>query len=213
MLNEFSQRLTPENRALFLDMTTPVKIQAYLDSIPYVGEELDRSPLRLMQDRQGHCLDGGVFAALALSNLGHPPLLLDMLPEPGADDDHILALFRAHGLYGAVAKSNFAGLRYREPVYRSLRELVMSYFDDFFNSAGRRTMRAYCRPLHLSRFDRYGWMWSEAGMNRISRQLYRLKPIPVLPPQSIPALTPVDERSYQAGMLGVNVEGLYPLGE
>ena len=96
----------------------------YLDSLPYIGEDLNRPPLRVMQDRQCHCLDGGFLAALALRRLGHPPLVIDLVPEPGTDDDHVLALYRVDGCWGAVAKSNYTALRYREPVYRSLRTRV-----------------------------------------------------------------------------------------
>jgi hypothetical protein len=186
-----------------------VEIQAFLDSIPYVGEDLNRSPSQVLQDRQAHCLDGGVFAAAALCRIGYPPLIVDLLPEPGTDDDHVLAVFKQHGLYGAVAKSNFVGLRYRDPVYRNLRELVMSYFEQFFNLQAKKTLRAYTRPLNLMQFNQYNWLWSEAGMEKISQRLYRLKPIPVLSPDSVTRLATVDERSYNAGLSGANYAGLF----
>ena len=211
MITEFIQRLETGSRKIFLSLTTPVKIQAFLDSIPYVGEDLNRSPLKLMQDRQGHCLDGGIFGALALQRIGYPPVIYDLVPEPNADDDHVLAIFRVKGRIGAVAKSNFSGLRYREPIYRSLRELAMSYFEDFFNIRAEKTLRAYTRPVNLSRFDRYNWMWSEEGVERISRRLYSLKPIPLLSPESAAALAAVDQRAYEAGFLGTNYDGLFKL--
>src|SRR4030066_1752723 len=167
----------PDLRQVLHDLTTPPEIQAYLDSLPYVGEELNRSPLRVARDRQCHCLDGGLFGALALSHLGYPALILDLVPEPDMDDDHVLALFQRDGLWGAVAKSSFVGLRYRDPVYRSLRELVMSYFEPCYNVNAQKTLRAYTRPLHLSHYDRYGWVWSEAGVERVVARLYSLKPI------------------------------------
>ena len=109
------------------------------------------------------------------------------------------------------AKSNFSGLRYREPIYRSLRELAMSYFEDFFNSQGEKTLRAYTRPLNLASYDRYGWVWSEAGVARISKRLYSLKPIPLITAQQAAALSPVDARSYTAGMYGTDPAGLFKL--
>ena len=199
----------PELRHVLDNLTAPPEIQSYLDSLPYIGEELNRSPLRVVRDRQCHCLDGGLFGALALSRLGYPALILDLVPEPDMDDDHVLALFQRDGLWGAVAKSNFVGLRYRDPVYRSLRELVMSYFEPCYNLNAQKTLRAYTRPLHLSHYDRYGWMWSEAGVERVVARLYSLKPIPLISPQSAAILALVDERSYQAGMLGTNYEGLF----
>lgn len=209
--NEFISTLErfPDLQRVLHDLTTPPEIQAYLDSLPYVGEELNRSPLRVARDRQCHCLDGGLFGALALSRLGYPALILDLVPEPEMDDDHVLALFQRDGLWGAVAKSNFVGLRYRDPIYRSLRELVMSYFEQDYNLNAQKTLRAYTRPLHLSHYDRYGWMWSEAGVERVVARLYSLKPIPLISPQSAATLAPVAARSYQAGMQGTNYEGLF----
>ena len=201
--------LPPELAALFAAFHQPYDIQLYLDSIPYIGEELNRSPLRVARDRQAHCLDGGLLAAAALAHLGFPPRILDLVPEPGTDDDHVLAVFGGPGAWGALAKSNYAGLRYREPVFRSLRELVMSYFDDFFNIERQRTLRGYTRLLDLRPFERYAWLTSEAGVERVAQRLYSLKVIPLLTSQSILALTPVDERSFQAGTLGLNIDEVY----
>ncbi len=103
--------LDQPNRHKFASLDSPLKIQEFLDSVPYVGEELNRTPLRVMQDRQCHCLDGGMLAALALSRLGFPALLIDLIPVAGIDDDHVLAIFRVKNLWGCVAKSNFTGLR------------------------------------------------------------------------------------------------------
>lgn len=204
--------LPPELEAVFASCRIPYDIQLYLDSIPYVSEALDRSPLRVVRDRQAHCLDGGLLAAACLAHLGFPPYILDLAPEPGTDDDHVLAVFQQHGGWGAVAKSNFAGLRYREPVHRSLRELVMSYFDGFFNIARQRTLRGYTRLLDLRPFDRYHWLTTESGVERVSQRLYGLKVIPLLEPESVAALTLVDERSFQAGTLGLNIDGAFKPG-
>ena len=97
---EFESRLTPKLSEIFRNLSSPANIQAFLDSIPYIAEELDRSPLRVMTDGQAHCLDGGIFAALALSRLGHRPFILDLVPETGTDDDHVLALFQKNGNWG-----------------------------------------------------------------------------------------------------------------
>ena len=119
----------PELTAAYRQLKTPALIQAFLDETPYSPEERYRCPLSVLRDRKAHCFDGAVFAAAMLRRLGHRPLIVDMLPN-GRDDDHMLALFRVDGHLGALAKSNFSGLRYREPIYRTLRELVLSYFDD-----------------------------------------------------------------------------------
>jgi len=210
--SRFESLLDDASRALLGSLASPWDIQGYLDSLPYVGEELNRSPLRVIQDRQCHCLDGGMLAALCLRRLGHPALLLDLLPEPGTDDDHVLAVFQRGGKYGAVAKSNYAGLRFREPVYRGLRELVMSYFEVFFNVDGLKTLRGYTRPLDLAAYDRYHWQTTQTGVDRVVARLYSLRSIPVISADEAAALHPIDERSYQAGMLGANPDGLYKPG-
>ena len=211
--SQFESLLDDANRAILHSLASPWEIQRYLDSLPYVGEELNRSPLRVIQDTQCHCLDGGLLAALCLRRLGYPALLLDLVPEPGTDDDHVLAIFQRGGKYGAVAKSNYAGLRFREPVYRSLRELVMSYFEVFFNVEGRKTLRGYTRPLNLAAYDRYHWQTTQPGVDRVVARLYSLRIVPVLSAEEAAALNPVDERSYQAGMLGANPDGLFKPGE
>lgn len=206
---EFETVLPDEMQLLLSNLSTPEAIQTYLDSLPYVSEELNRSPLRVIHDRQCHCLDGALLAALALRLIGHPARIIDLVPEPDVDDDHVLAIFQVQECYGAVAKSNFVGLRYREPVYRTLRELVMSYFDVFYNVDGLKTLRAYTRPLNLAAYDRYAWQTSEAGVEKVVKRLYGQKTIPVMEPGRAAGLSRMDKRSYEAGMLGLNYEGLY----
>ena len=145
-------QLAPEEQAALASLTTPRKIQDFLDSVAYEPEYFNRSPLRVLRERRGHCLDGALFGAAALRRLGYPPLVLDLVPEPLMDDDHVLAVFRQGEAFGVVAKSNFTGLRYREPVYRTLRELVMSYFENYFNSLGCKTLarlHASARSLQI----------------------------------------------------------------
>lgn len=208
-IRTFERRLSPKLLKTWRALTSPLAIQAYLDSIPYVAVDLDRSPLRVLQDGQAHCLDGGLFAALALQRLGYRPLILDLVPQFGTDDDHVLALFQFRGAWGAVAKSNYAGLRYRDPIYRNLHELAMSYFEHYFNQEKQKTLRAYTRPLDLRPFDRFEWMWSEGEVKRISLRLYRLKPLPLFPAEMIGRLSPVDDRSFAADTLGTNFDWVY----
>lgn len=190
-------------------LTTPIKIQSFLDETPYSTEDANRTPLQVMQDRLAHCLDGGIFAAAALRRLGYNPMLVDLFPDPGRDDDHVLAIFKVDGYFGALAKSNFTGLRYREPVFRSLRELVASYFESFYNVEGEKTLRTYTRPLNLIRFDHLNWLQNKAGVDAIEDKLLSLPRIPLLTPAVIQFLSPVDSLSYKAGMLGTNPAGLY----
>ncbi len=201
--------LNSEEQSLVRSFKLPIDIQNYLDSIPYIGEDHNRTPVEVIRDGQCHCLDGGLFAAAALRLIGYAPMIMDLLPEPGTDDDHVLAVFKYNGRYGAVAKSNFAGLRYREPVYASLRELAMSYFEMFYNIEGLKTLRGYTRPMDLSRYDRYEWETLPAGVELVVRRFYALRSTPLLDEEAVRFLSPIDRRSYEAGMLGANYDGIY----
>jgi len=206
-LKEFDKSSNKQGFKLISSLTSPVKIQAFLDSIPYSAEDIYRCPLRVLRDRKAHCFDGAMFAAAALRRLGYPPLVLDMLPHN--DDDHLLALYQRDEHWGAVAKSNFVGLRFREPVYRTLRELVMSYFEDFYNVDREKTLRGYTVPLNLSALDPLKWMTSDETMDVIADKLDKIRKVNLLTDDMIAGLTSVDERSYQAGLMGVNAAGLY----
>ena len=162
----------------------------------------------MVHDRVAHCFDGALFAAAMLRRIGHDPLIVDLLPNK-RDDDHILALYEVGGHWGAVAKSNFSGLRYREPIFKTLRELVLSYFEHFYNVKGEKTLRAYLTPLNLKAFDRYRWMTDNDSLIRIEKRLFAMRPIPLLNKSVIARLARVDNRSYRAGMLDTDAAGLY----
>ena len=117
LITNFDRVLTESERRFISKLTTPAKIQAFLDKLPYSSKSIYRSPLRVLRERVAHCFDGALFAAAALRRLSHPPLILELLPND-RDDDHLLALYKCEGHWGAVAKSNFVGLRFREPIYR-----------------------------------------------------------------------------------------------
>ncbi len=194
---------TRAERAVFRRLRSPANIQRFLDDLPYNKEPEGltcRSPRRVLRDRTAHCMEGALFCAAALRMLGHPPLLLDL--EAVRDDDHVLAIFRLRGHWGAIAKSNYAGLRYREPVYRSLRELAMSYFEHYFNLRREKTLRAYSRPVNLSRFDSIAWMTSEQDPWAIPEHLCTIAHQSLLAPELIPTLSRVDNRLFAAGLVG-----------
>jgi hypothetical protein len=192
-------------------LRSPASIQELLDGIPYSTEPIYRAPLRALADRRAHCLDGALLAACALERLGDPPLLVDL--RAVRDDDHVIAVFRRRGRLGALAKSNVVGLRFREPIYRTLRELCMSYFELYFNTDGEKTLRAFSTPLDLRRFDRprggLDWRRSDGAVDAIVRRLDEARHFPLLTPAMVRALAPVDERSYRAGMLGADAAGLF----
>lgn len=201
MLEQFRSHLPPDLQKRFDRLASPFQIQEYLDSTPYVAEERDRSPLDVMLDSQSHCLDGGFFAALALWRIGFRPLLIDLVPDPGADDDHVLALYQIEGRWGAVAKSNYVNLGFREPVYKNLRELAMTYFEHYCSIHQTKTLRGYTRPFDASRYVRLNWAWDEAGANQLYQIFYRRKPVPLITPSMAARLNPLTERAYAAETL------------
>jgi len=190
--------------AVLRRLKTPERIQSFLDSEIGYNKELQgetcRSPRRVLQDRLAHCLEGALFAAAALRVQGFPPLVLDL--EAVRDDDHVLAIFRQRGHWGAIGKSNYSGLRFREPVYRTLRELAMSYFEHYYNVVGEKTLRNYSRPVNLKRFDRDGWMTSEKDVWQIPEYLTGIAHTPLLADGMDRRLHRVDARLQAAGKLG-----------
>jgi hypothetical protein len=184
-------------------LNTPERIQRFLDDVDYNKEEdgpTCRSPRRVLRDRLAQCLEGALFGAAALRVQGWEPLLLDL--EAVRDDDHVLAIFRQRGCWGAIAKSNYAGLRFREPVYRSLRELAMSYFEHYYNPKGEKTLRSYSRPVNLRRFDRIDWMTSEQDLWPISDYLFSIPHTRLLTSGVVRNLNRMDARLMAAGKVG-----------
>ena len=192
--------LTPENLRTLRSLNTPAKIQKFIDDIPYQYADTAWSPQRVLRERNGHCLEGALLAAAALRVNGHPPLLIDL--EAVHDDDHVLAVFRQNGLWGSIAKSNFAGLRLRAPVYRTLRELALSYFDHYYNLRGQRTLRAYSLPVNLSRLDNQHWMTSEGDVWCVADLLIAARHYPLFPHKIASTLPRMDRRAFEAGMHG-----------
>jgi hypothetical protein len=181
-------------------LKTPDGIQKFLDDLPYNLGYTARSPKKVLQDRTASCFEGGVFAAAALRVLGFPPLIFDL--EAEQDTDHVVAIFKMRAHWGAVAKSNFTGCRYREPVYRSLRELAMSYFNIYFNLRWERTLRRYSRPVNLTRFDRLNWMTTDKPIWFIAEHLCEIPHITLLTSTMKKNLTRLDPRSVRGEMVG-----------
>jgi hypothetical protein len=190
-------------RAVFRRLTTPEKIQRFLDDLAYNKEKRGPtclSPRTVLRERTAHCMEGAMLGAAALRVIGHPPLLLDL--EAVRDDDHVLAIFRLRGHWGALAKSNYSGLRYREPVYRTLRELAMSYFEHYYNLKREKTLRNYSRPVNLRRFDAMGWMTSEEDVWEVPEYLTTISHTPLLNGALARTRRRVDDRLFAAGLVG-----------
>jgi hypothetical protein len=207
MIAALEAEMTAAERRHFRSLDSPMRIQAFLDSIPYSADARYRCPLNVIRDRKAHCYDGALLAIAALRRIGYRPQLVDLLAW--RDDDHMLAVFREDGYFGAVAKSNFVGLRFRDPIYRSLRELVMSYFDDFYNIEGYKSLRAYIRPLDLATIDPLDWMRRDGAMDTIASLLERRSVTKVVDARMVARLAPVDRRAFRAGMMGAVQAGIY----
>jgi len=157
--------LTAREHATLARLTTPERIQAFINAIPANHEpdgDTVHSVRNVLHHRMAHCIEGALVAACALAIHGEPALVMHLDCAPH-DNPHVLALFRRLGRWGALSKSNGAWLRYREPVYASLRELAMSYFHEFFDNHGRKTLRAYSRTLDLRNFDPVLWVTNAAS--------------------------------------------------
>ena len=192
--------LSPENLRALRALKTPARIQQFIDELPYQYANTAWSPQRILRERKGHCLEGALLAAAALRVNGYPPLLMDL--EAVQDDDHVLAIYRERGLWGSLAKSNFAGLRSRAPIYRTLRELALSYFEHYYNLRGEHTLRAYSRPVNLERLDSLHWMTSEKNVWCVPESLIAARHYALLPDKVARALHRLDRRSFEAGMHG-----------
>jgi hypothetical protein len=193
-------------------LNSPAKIQQFLDEeIGYNREPSGAtcySPQTVLRERVAHCMEGALLGAMALRKLGYPPLLVDL--EAVRDSDHVLAVYRVHGRWGAVAKSDYAGLRSREPVYATIRELAMSYFEHYYNAAGEKTLRAYSRPVNLSRFDRsIEWMTTLDELWDIPGYLCVVPHTRILRPPMERKVARMDARLYQAGRVGGVMEPFF----
>ncbi|MBI5535156.1 MAG: hypothetical protein HY898_20685 [Deltaproteobacteria bacterium] len=202
-----ADRFTARERQTFQKLTDPYRIQEFLDTLRYSEDPIYRCPRSVLRDRKGHCVDGALFAACALWRLGHPPLIAEL--RAVRDDDHLLALFRVEGRWGAVAKSNFAGLRYREPIYRSLRELALSYFESYYNVLREKTLRDYSVALDLRVQGAADWMYSDAAVDGVVARLEASRHYALVTGSMVAGLRRVDPRSFEAGLIGANAAGLY----
>lgn len=185
----------------------PHDIQSFLNRTLYKAGPGTISPGEVIRRREANCFEGALFAAAALRLLGYRPLIVDMMAEN--DDDHVVALFKQGRYYGAVAKSNTTMLRYREPVFRSLRELAMSYFPFYFNVNGQMTLRSYSNPVDLARFDERRWMTTDENLDYIGDYLYEIRHHEILSRKMIRGLSRADNDIVAMCFGGAVKEGVY----
>ena len=193
--------LTPQELTLFKSLNTPRKIQHFLNKIPANFEQNGDtclSPRMVLKEKRAHCIEGAMLAALILRIHGYKPLLVDL--EATRDDfDHVVTVFQQHGHWGAISKTNHAVLRYRDPIYKNIRELVMSYFHEYFDKKGKKTLRKYTEPVDLSQFDYREWMHTEEELWYIADHLAKAKHIPLLNRKQIALLKKPDTIEMEFG--------------
>lgn len=184
-------------------LNRPAKIQDFLESLPINFEktgETIMSPRRVLRERRAHCLEGALLAAAALAVNGYEPRLLDLVTvEP--DFYHVVALFQEAGFWGAISKTNHAVLRYREPIYKTIRELALSYFHEYFLNDGKKTLRSYSQAFNLKRFSKKNWATSPEDLWWLSDQLDKVKHYPILNRKQKTGLRRADKIEIAAGKL------------
>ena len=195
--------LSDKELKILKKLTTPIKIQDFLDGIPMNHEkkgDTQMSPRMVLRENKAHCIEGALLAAAALWVHGEPPLIMDLGPAKG-DDYHVVALYKRHGYWGAISKTNHATIRFRDPVYKTLRELAMSYFHEWFlNTTGVKTLRNYSASLNLKRFGS-AWVTDEKDLWWLDKKLNALPRYPVAPKRNLKLLRKADTMELKAGRL------------
>jgi hypothetical protein len=163
--------ITPEIKRILNKHNTPVKIQAYITELKYNKRDTARSPRFVFQTQKAHCLEGALLGAFMLEYHGYEPMLLDF--QAHRDDDHVVALFKENGRWGALGKTNTVLLAYRSPVYKSVREIAMSYFDFYFNFRGRYSFHSFSKPISLKKYDKFDWRGSKDDLMFLSEHINR----------------------------------------
>jgi hypothetical protein len=191
------------HRRLIEQLNTPQKVQDFLNTIPcnfQIGPATLLSPVRVLRERKAQCMEGAMLAAAILRHHGFPPLLVD-LKSTAYDFDHVLTVFHVQEHWGAITKTNHGVLRYREPVYRTIRELCMSFFHEYFMDDGAKTLRSYSHPVDLSRFDHKHWMTTDEELWEIPEYLDGVRHYPILTRSQIARLRPADRIEIAMGKL------------
>lgn len=184
-------------------LNTAKKIQDFLNGMKKIFEEKGDaylSPMSVLEKKICNCVEGAVLAALALRVNGYSPLVLDLTANK-YDFDHVVAVFKKYGKWGAISKTNYAVLRYREPIYNSIRELALSYFHEYIDDYGEKSLRSFSLPVNLKGFDRLGWMTTKEKINYIPEYLAKVKHSPILNRKQIMNLRKADKIEIEAGKL------------
>lgn len=197
---------TASERRFLRSLNTPRKIQDHIDQLEYNCENSAFSPRMVMITHEGHCFEGGLLACAALEYHGMKPLMVDL--EAHNDDHHVLAVYQTATGWGSIAKSNTALLRARSPIYKNVRELVMSYFDFYFNTKGELSLTSYAL-VNLNRYNHWNWRTTDQDLEEMGMSFWKEKHFKLMTPKEIEKLDRVSKRVLEACFLGANPEGLF----
>lgn len=204
-MHPYFSDLTQAEDKIFKKLNTPIKIQDFLETIPenfYEHKDTCFSPRIVLQKKRAHCLEGAFLAASLLWYHGKPPLLLD-LKALDHDYDHVVAIYRQNGYWGAISKTNYAQLRFRDPVYKTIRELALSYFHEYFLDSGEKTLREFSRPFDLRKYKKFNWIIAKEPLWRIGDDLDQSTHYLIANKKTIRNLRLVDPIEIQAGNLKI----------
>lgn len=208
-----SSRWTVREEKTLLSLSTPAKIQSFVDGLTYNLDTIVRSPRGVLRAKRAHCFDGAIFAAAALEFHGISSSLVALYATEN-DDDHVVTVFRRSGYWGAIAKSNYVPLRWRDPVYKSLRELAISYFDGYFLLNGQKTLRAYSRPFDICKVRDVDWRTSDKDLDPLGTRIDDKGRISLLAPWMTESwinkeIKPADNRWIKAAAVGLDPRGVF----
>jgi hypothetical protein len=194
---------TKKEIAMMKKLNTPSKVQDFLNTLKINFEEdlKDRvkSPIRVLREGNAHCIEGAILGAYVLSLHGHKPLVMH-LKTTKDDLEHVIAPFKVGGYWGALSKTNHSVLRYRDPIYKTIRELAMSYFHEYFLDSGVKTLRQYSAPLNLNTFEK-GWATEEEDLWGIDEELDKIKHYDIAPKNVLKNLRKAEKIEIEAGKL------------
>lgn len=198
---------TVSERRFLRRLNTPYKIQDYLDGLTYNSVDDATSPRYIMMTQDAHCLEGGLLAAASLEFMGHKPLMVSLQAEN--DDHHVITVYKGNRGWGSISKSNTTLLRGRDPFYSSIRELVMSYFEFYFNTQGKKSLYAYSHPINLNNYNDWNWRTSDENLVGLGKSFNDVIHYEILEQKILKKIPKVSPVIKEACFLNSNIDGLY----
>ncbi len=198
---------TPSEKKFLKSLSNPEKIQRHLDQMAYNTVNAAISPRYVMMTNDGHCLEGGLLAAAALELQGHKPMMVDLVAE--RDDHHVITVYKGKHGWGSLSKSNTTLLRGRDPVFKNIHELVMSYFEFYFNVKGEKSLYSYSNPIDLNRYNHWEWRTTDNDLDPMGQSFCDEDHFEIMSIRELRKLPKVSKHVFDACFMGANPDGLY----